>query len=470
MKKILFLLLFTAISFGQTKTINRTGAVTTITKSAIGLGNVDNTSDTSKPVSNATQIALDSKQATLVSGANIKTIEGQALLGSGNIDLSKSDIGLSNVDNTSDTNKPVSTATQTAINTASTSDRNRANHTGTQEAETVITSITFDGGITNPPRDIITTVRDLYQDTTTKLATKASLASPTFTGTVSGITKSMVGLGNVDNTSDANKPISTATQSSLNTKEPTISAGTTTQYWRGDKSWQTLDKTVVGLGSVDNTSDANKPVSNATQTALNLKANLASPTFTGTVSGVTKAMVGLGSVDNTSDASKPISTATQNALNGKENNISSGTTSQYYRGDKSWQDLNAAIAAYCQPLLISLGNVTGATSQTIPALDSKYNFLRVRARFGGFATAWMLIDLRNSNSFYTLECPTSGTIDSATQFRRYNIQVAYNTTTRVLSITKVGMQTITAGSAGTITYTDFINDAGYYLTDFEAIL
>jgi hypothetical protein len=30
----------------------------------------------------------------------------------------------------------------------------------------------------------------------------------------------------------------------------------------------------VGLGNVDNTSDANKPVSNATQTALDLKSNL----------------------------------------------------------------------------------------------------------------------------------------------------------------------------------------------------
>jgi hypothetical protein len=45
------------------------------------------------------------------------------------------------------------------------------------------------------------------------------------------------------------------------------------------------------------------------QAALDAKAPLASPTFTGTVSGVTKAMVGLGSVDNTADASKPVSTA-----------------------------------------------------------------------------------------------------------------------------------------------------------------
>ena len=53
------------------------------------------------------------------------------------------------------------------------------------------------------------------------------------------------------------------------------------------------------------------------QGALDAKAPLASPTFTGTVSGITKSMVGLGNVDNTSDASKPISSATQTALDGK---------------------------------------------------------------------------------------------------------------------------------------------------------
>lgn len=47
-------------------------------------------------------------------------------------------------------------------------------------------------------------------DLTTDLAALAPKASPTFTGTVSGVTKAMVGLGNVDNTADVNKPISTA--------------------------------------------------------------------------------------------------------------------------------------------------------------------------------------------------------------------------------------------------------------------
>ena len=43
----------------------------------------------------------------------------------------------------------------------------------------------------------------------------------------------------------------------------------------------TLTKSDLGLPNVDNTSDLNKPVATSTQNALNLKANLNSPTFTG---------------------------------------------------------------------------------------------------------------------------------------------------------------------------------------------
>jgi hypothetical protein len=60
-----------------------------------------------------------------------------------------------------------------------------------------------------------------------------------------------------------------ATNTALNGKEPAIAAGTTSQYRRGDKTWQTLDKSAIGLSNVDNTSDLAKPVSNATQAALN---------------------------------------------------------------------------------------------------------------------------------------------------------------------------------------------------------
>lgn len=46
-------------------------------------------------------------------------------------------------------------------------------------------------------------------------------------------------------------------------KEPSITAGTTGQYWRGDKTFQALNQAAVGLDQVNNTSDANKPVSTA---------------------------------------------------------------------------------------------------------------------------------------------------------------------------------------------------------------
>jgi hypothetical protein len=91
----------------------------------------------------------------------------------------------------------------------------------------------------------------------------------------------------------------------------------------GLKNSLNLTRSDVGLSNVDNTSDVNKPISNATQTALDLKADdadlqshitdLANP------HQVTKSQVGLSEVDNTSDANKPISIATQDALNLKAN-------------------------------------------------------------------------------------------------------------------------------------------------------
>ena len=85
----------------------------------------------------------------------------------------------------------------------------------------------------------------------------------------------MVGLANVDNTSDATERAATATLTNKTLTTPVINSPT--GLVKGD----------VGLGSVDNTADSAKPVSSAQQTALNLKANLAGPSFTGTVSAST---------------------------------------------------------------------------------------------------------------------------------------------------------------------------------------
>ncbi len=265
-------------------------------------------------------------------------------------------VGLGNVDNTSDANKPVSTATQTALDLKATlaspaltgiptaptaiSSTNTTQVATTAYVKSVVSDLTNGAGAAY---DTLKELQDLMvaDDTasaalTTLVGTKAPIASPTFTGTVSGIDKTMVGLGNVDNTTDAGKPVSTATQTALDLKLASATAASTyapiaSPTFTGTVSG--ITKTMVGLGNVDNTTDANKPVSTATQTALDLKlasatasttyetitnvalkAPIASPTFTGTVSGVTATMVGLGNVDNTSDANKPVSTATQTAL------------------------------------------------------------------------------------------------------------------------------------------------------------
>jgi hypothetical protein len=77
--------------------------------------------------------------------------------------------------------------------------------------------------------------------------------------------------GKIKLTGDLGGTADAPTVPALANKENTINAGTTSQYYRGDKTWQTLDKTAVGLANVDNTTDATKPISAATQTALALK-------------------------------------------------------------------------------------------------------------------------------------------------------------------------------------------------------
>ena len=57
----------------------------------------------------------------------------------------------------------------------------------------------------------------------------------------------------------------------FNNKENYINPSTVNHYYRGDKSFQILNKGSVGLVNCDNTSDLNKPISTATQLSLNLK-------------------------------------------------------------------------------------------------------------------------------------------------------------------------------------------------------
>ena len=125
--------------------------------------------------------------------------------------------------------------------------------------------------------------------------TTGNYADPSWIGSLAGskITGTIVATNGVVTTTTYADPTwitSLAGSKISGTIVATNGVVTTTTY--SDPSWLTLSKSKVGLENVDNTTDANKPVSTATQTALDLKAPIASPTFTGTVT--------LGAVGNVS--------------------------------------------------------------------------------------------------------------------------------------------------------------------------
>jgi hypothetical protein len=110
---------------------------------------------------------------------------------------------------------------------------------------------------------------------TTALGTKAPIESPTFTGTVAGITKSMVGLSDVDNTTDAGKPVSTAQQTALDLKA-NLSGPTFTGTVVLPSTTSIGTVTSTELGYVDG-------VTSAIQTQLDAKApSSTTVTLTGT--------------------------------------------------------------------------------------------------------------------------------------------------------------------------------------------
>ncbi|PHR02365.1 MAG: hypothetical protein COB29_13985 [Sulfitobacter sp.] len=193
----------------------------------VGLTNVDNTSDANKPVSTAQQTALDTKLNTSEVGTSVASLSG------GKVPTSQLPALA-----ITDTYPVISEIAQLALtvqqgDVAIRSDQNK--------------SYIHNGGVAGTMADW----NELLTPTDTVLSVNSQ------TGAVS-LNKWNIGLGNADDTSDADKPISTATQSALDGKSGT---GHTHSYTKSD----------VGLTNVDNTSDASKPVSTAQQTALNLK-------------------------------------------------------------------------------------------------------------------------------------------------------------------------------------------------------
>ena len=86
-----------AVGVQQTAVTNAVAGFAATTARVNALNNVNNTADAAKPVSTAAQTALDTKQATLVSGLNIKRVNGVDLTGGGDIVIVRSATSLNRV-------------------------------------------------------------------------------------------------------------------------------------------------------------------------------------------------------------------------------------------------------------------------------------------------------------------------------------------------------------------------------------
>lgn len=169
----------------------------------------------------------------------------------------------------------------------------------------------------------------------------------------------------------------TGLDAALSGKEPAISEGTTAQYWRGDKTWQTLNKSAVGLGNVDNTSDSTKAVLSAAK--LTTARTIGGVSFDGSANINLPGVNAAGNQNTTGNAATATKLATARTINGvsfdgtanitvadatKEPAITAGTTAQYRRGDKTWRDFATDVRGAI------LTGLSTATNAAITATDT----------------------------------------------------------------------------------------------------
>lgn len=246
-----------------------------------------------------------------------------------------------------------------------------------------------------------------------------TLTNCTLTG-ATGITKADVGLGNVDNTSDANKPVSTAQQTAFNLKEDKAGKGAVNGYAGLDATAKVptaqLPASVLGGVSYQGTWNAlaNTPAMPAASATNKGWYYVVSVAGTTSISGITewavgdwivsngatwnkvdntdavtsvagqtgsvvlaKADVGLANVDNTSDATKnsAAATLTNKTINGA-NNVLAVRLESDVTGNLGTSHLNGGIGATTQTWWCGNGEwrtPTGAGDMVGPngAVDSQ---------------------------------------------------------------------------------------------------
>ena len=183
----------------------------------------------------------------------------------------------------------------------------------------------------------------------------------------------------------------------------------------------------------------------SSSTAASTYAPLSSPTFTGTVSGITKSMVGLGNVDNTTDALKPISADTQSALDTK---LAISTASTTYAPKNS-------------PVFTGTVDFSGATVSGISALPAQLNNTGKYLTTDGTSSSWATLNLAayapiNNAAFTGTFSAPAGTVTS-TMIADGTILNADINASAAIAKTKISGTAVTLSDTATITNSMLVN-------------
>lgn len=249
-----------------------------------------------------------------LTGAQVKTM----------LALTKADVGLSAVENTSDASKPVSTATQTALDGKV--DENVAISGGTKTKITYDSKGLVTAGVDATTADIAS-VTDKRYVTDAQLGVLGQTSgintgdqTLSFTGSTLSITGSngnnVTGIGDITGvtagagltggatTGDVTLGLTPIAINSILGNNTGGVASPTPLTGAQVKAMLALTKADVGLGNVDNTSDLAKPISTATQTVLDGKVDKNAAIITGTATKISydsKGLVTAGASATTAD-------------------------------------------------------------------------------------------------------------------------------------------------------------------------
>jgi len=373
------------------------------------------------------------------------------------------DVGLGNVDNTADAVKSVASAATVA-------------YSGITGKPTTLAGLGISDVYTKAATDskiqaiigAAPEALDTLQEIAAQLASDESAVSSLIT-TVSGKADS----AHVHST--ATTSVDGFLSAADKTKLDSVAVGagvTTVTSVAGRTGAVVLAKTDVGLSNVDNTSDVNKPISNATQTALAAKQdslgftpyNSTNPSDfiaasgapvqsvagkTGTVSLV-KADVGLGNVDNTADSAKSVASAASvpfTGITGTPTTIAGYGITDAYNKTETDSRIQAVVGA-APAALDTLAEIATQLASDESAVSSLVTTVSAKADTTYVNT--QLLGKSDSAHVHSSATTSVGGFLSATDKTKLDAITGTNTGDETLATikTKLGVTTLSGSNTG----------------------